>query len=421
MANGIRALLAVPLIHQGKSIGVLVLRRGRVGPFGDKTLRLLEALRNWGMEGKSEAEVIERAASEAPSLLAAASSASAMWTANACTMTPSIDSADERAHFTPANLGAKLHRSIEPDFTCRILRSIFPDEERFRIHSPLHGGESMSDEGAANHSRLCPDPQSPGLHVFVYGRSSLNPDRDALTRFPARQTRESFEAIVRRHKIPANQVIFLQQSPKAIDAGVFHNDVIAVGNRNVYLFHEDAYVDPDTAIRDLEQAYQSLTGEALCPILVRRDQVSLELAVQSYLFNSQLLEREDGGMLLVVPSECTDSKPVSEFLDSLIADRDNPICELLVFDLKESMYNGGGPACLRNRITLNNSEIRHIRGRVLLDDSLYEDLVAWVRRHYRDTLSPEDLADPLLMKESRAALAELGSILHLPDLYAESP
>jgi succinylarginine dihydrolase len=377
----------------------------------------LKALRNWGLSGRNPQDLLERAARNNLPLLAAASSASSMWSANACTMTPSIDSRDGRAHFTPANLQAKLHRSIESDFTTRTLRAIFPHNDRFVVHEPLRGGNALSDEGAANHTRLCPDGQSPGLHVFVYGRSVFQPCTVHPRKYPARQTRESFEAIARRHGIPDNQVVYLQQSPKAIDAGVFHNDVIAVGHGSVYLFHEDAYLDPVASRQKLEQAYHELTGTDLCPILVHREEVSLEDAVSTYLFNSQLLDLPGGGLLLVVPSECMDNERVSHYLGTLLDDPDNPVRELLVFDLRESMHNGGGPACLRNRITLNASEERHLHGRIILDDALYKDLTGWINRHYREILHPEDLGDPQLLQETQAALSELESLLHLPGLY----
>ncbi|MEX0324785.1 MAG: N-succinylarginine dihydrolase [Puniceicoccaceae bacterium] len=375
------------------------------------------ALLDWGIKGTSDADVLSNAATQAPQLLAASASASSMWTANACTMTPSIDSGDERTHFTPANLSSKLHRSIEAPFTCRLLKAIFADEDRFVVHPPLGGGVAMADEGAANHTRFCPGLSSKGLHLFVYGRHAFTHLATEPKRYPARQTRESFESIARHHEIPDEQQIFLQQSPEAIDAGVFHNDVISVGNRDVFLCHEDAFLDQEAAIRDLQAAFQALSGDPLRLIQVPREQVSLQDAVGSYLFNSQLLTLGEGCQLLVAPSESSANSQVAGFLQHCLEDKDNPIEEVLYFDLRESMRNGGGPACLRQRVVLNAGELRHLKGRVLLDDSLYTELKDWIETHYREKLAPADLADPQLLEESRRALDALTGILHLPSLY----
>ncbi len=377
----------------------------------------IRALRNWGFAGKSDEDVLAEAGRSAPQLLAAAASASAMWTANACTMTPSCDSRDGRAHFSPANLNAKLHRSIEPGFTHRLLSAIFDDEERFSVHPPLSGGDGMADEGAANHTRFCQSFSAAGLHLFVFGRSAILRDLPGPRHYPARQTLESCQSIARRHGIPEEQSLFLQQSPAAVDAGVFHNDVISVGHLETFLVHEDAFLHQPDALSRLQDAYFLLTDRRLQIIEVPRDRVSLREAVRTYLFNSQLLEMEPGRLLLVVPSECTRSKAVSTLLETYLRDPENPVSEVLSFNLHESMRNGGGPACLRQRIVLSANEERHLRGRILLDEALCQDLTGWVMRHYRDHLSPADLGDPRLLEEVRTALDELSGILHLPDLY----
>lgn len=374
-------------------------------------------LRHWGIPGDSDTEIIGNAAVAQPGLLAAASSASSMWTANACTMTPSCDSADSRAHFTPANLFSKLHRSIEAGFTTRLLRTIFSDSSHFTVHPPLAGGDAMSDEGAANHTRLCSYSGEMALHLFVYGRTALSQGLPAPVKYPARQTLESFQAIARRHLIPPARCLFVQQSPEAIDAGVFHNDVISVGDHNVFLYHESAFIDPAATIRQIQTAFTATTGEQLALIPVSTDQLSLGDAVQSYLFNSQLMRKPDGTHLLVVPGECHENQNVRRLLRDFVDDPQNPLSEVISFDLRQSMHNGGGPACLRNRITLNENERQRITGRIVLDDSLYEDLRHWIRKHYREALEPGDLADSQLLNECRYALDELCGILELPALY----
>ncbi len=139
-------------------------------------------------------------------------------------------------------------------------------------------------------------------------------------------------------------------------------------------------------------------------------------AVRSYLFNSQLLNRADGGMLLVVPEECRNNPAVWNYLDGLAASG-GPIREVKVFDLKQSMQNGGGPACLRLRVALNQAELAAVNPGVLLTPALYLELLAWVDTHYRDRLSEADLGDPQLLLESRTALDELTRILKLGSVY----
>ena len=133
--------------------------------------------------------------------------------------------------------------------------------------------------------------------------------------------------------------------------------------------------------------------------------------MKSYLFNSQLLSKADGSMLLVVPEECRNNPRVWNYLDQLTGD-DGPIREVKVFDLKQSMQNGGGPACLRLRVALQERELAAVNPGVIMSAGLYDTLVAWVDRHYRDRLSETDLADPQLLLECRTALDELTQILN---------
>jgi len=376
----------------------------------------LTHLREWGFEGHSDRQLLESVRKHAPVLLASASSASAMWTANACTVTPSCDSLDGRLHLTPANLFGNLHRSIEASFTHSLLQTVFADDSQFCVHPPLAGGEAMADEGAANHTRLGCGDDNAGLHLFVFGRSALDSSLPTPARFPARQTLESFQAIARIHRIPREQTLFLQQSTTAIDAGVFHNDVISVGNEDVFLYHQSAFKDP-AAIDCLDQAFSRLTGAPLRLLCLRESDVPLGEAVRTYLFNSQLLRDPCGGCLLVTPAECLESDSVSAILQQWTEDPSNPIREVLSFDLRESMRNGGGPACLRQRIPLSREESEAVSGRLILDESLFNELTQWVKHHYRESLAPDDLADPSLLDESRRALDELTRILALPSIY----
>ncbi|WP_069384450.1 N-succinylarginine dihydrolase [Halomonas caseinilytica] len=372
----------------------------------------LGALRALGFAGDN-ARVLARAASEAPQLLRAVCSASSMWTANAATVTPSIDAADGRVHFTPANLQSSFHRYLEPATTGRVLASIFADETRFAHHPALPATPAFSDEGAANHTRLCAEHGAPGVHLYVYGRQAFGGDGVEPRRYPARQTLEASQAVARQHGLDEAQAVFAQQHPEAIDAGVFHNDVIAVGNGPVLLYHEMAFRDEE----DTLDALRARMPEPLIPVRVPCEAVSLDDAVASYLFNSQLLSNPDGSMTLVVPGECQEREAVWRCIQDHLLAGNNPISEVVVKDVKQSMRNGGGPACLRLRVALSAPERAAVSGRVLLDEALHGELTAWVERHYRDRLAPDDLADPQLAEETLIALDELTGILRIGSVY----
>jgi succinylarginine dihydrolase len=359
-------------------------------------------LRRLGFTG-TDAQILERAAREQPTLLAACGSASAMWAANAATVSPSADTADGRVHFTPANLPAQFHRSLETAQTAAILRAIFADESAFAHHSPLPAGAYFGDEGAANHMRLTSGYGEKGVELFIHGRSAARP---AQTRFPARQTLEASMAIARLHQLDAKAVRHMQQNPHTIDAGAFHNDVVAVSNLNVLLFHESAFAPSPSLAEFAKHPFHV--------IAVSEKQVPLADAVSSYLFNSQIVG--SGEMTLIAPSEARESASARQFLEALPS-LGTPIRKIHYVDVRQSMQNGGGPACLRLRVVLTAKELSLVRPRVFLDDALYAQLTDWVRHHYREKLIPADLADPRLLDESRRALDELTQILHLGSLY----
>lgn len=368
------------------------------------------ALRALGFAG-SDHDVIRDAGRHAPELLAACCSAASMWAANAATVSASADCADGRVHFTPANLVTYFHRSIEAATTTRVLRAIFADDAHFIVHEPLPACPQFADEGAANHTRFSADVGAPGIEWFVYGRRGFGGGQ-APVRYPARQTREASEVIARRHGLEPAAALFTQQRPDTIDAGVFHNDVVAVGEGTFLLCHERAFVDQVAVLDMLAEA----VGPRFSSLVVRDDELSLADAVGTYLFNSQLLERDDGRFLLVAPAECRAHRGASQWLDRSVANG-SPIAEVITFDLRQSMRNGGGPACLRLRVPLTLPERSAIRCNVFLDSALDAALDGWIRRHYRDRLAPTDLRDPALLDETRRALDELTQLLRLPAVY----
>jgi len=370
-------------------------------------------LRHLGFRG-TDADVLGAAHRDAPGLLAACSSASAMWTANACTVAPSADTADSRVHMTPANLTAKLHRAIEGPTTTRILRAIFPDESLFAVHDPIAGGAALGDEGAANHTRFCPNHGAQGFHFFVYGTDAGG---GAPRRFPARQSLEASETVARRHRVDPRGAFFARQNPEAIDAGAFHNDVVAVGNRELHFFHEQAFANARETTTRLGEAYETFTGRKLTSVEVPADAVSLDDAIKSYLFNSQLVSLPDDSTVLIAPEECQRTLSTAAYLQTIAGAADSPIRKVVFFDLRQSMRNGGGPACLRQRIVLTDAEIAAAAPGVFLDNALHEKLTDWVTAHYREELCFDDLADPTFLDEVRRALDELTDILGLGPVY----
>jgi succinylarginine dihydrolase len=369
-------------------------------------------LRAWGFQGSSDAEVIEQAWKHSRVSLAVATSAASMWTANAATVSPSADTRDGKVHLTPANLSTNAHRAQEAETTYNVLKKIFASDEFFKVHRPILGGDALGDEGAANHTRLCSDYGSAGAEVFVFGRSAWNSQYPSPKKYPARQTLESCEVIARNHGLSEKRTFFLQQNPDVIDQGVFHNDVISVGNRNVFFHHEQAFINDEAFWKELASVIPDLKR-----VTVKTADVPVSEAVKTYLFNTQLLTAPEGHMILVAPKDCQESKIVSSYIDKMIQDPSNPINEVLYFDLRQSMNNGGGPACLRLRVVLNEKELQAVNQDCLMSASKYDELVTWVETHYRDELRPEDLQSPSLLEENRRALGELTRILNLGSVY----
>lgn len=376
----------------------------------------LPTFRSLGFQG-SDANVIATAYQQAPEIFLACSSASAMWTANSATVSPSIDSIDRHLHLTPANLASKFHRSIEYETTEKILKAIFRDPLYFR-HSKLPASISFADEGAANHSRLCRHYDEPGIEVFVFGRYSFKENAFAPKIFPARQVYEASSAISRLHQLYPERVIFIQQNPKAIDAGAFHNDVVCVANRHVMLYHELAFVNSEAEIENIRNKVLNHCEVNMIFLEAKENRVSLKDAVDSYLFNSQILSRPDGSMLMIAPSQCQEVSSVKSFLEDMIYSQENPITQIHYVNLQQSMQNGGGPACLRLRIVMNDNELAAANPNVFMNDRLFNKLKTWIEKNYRDRLHPDDLKDPNLLKETQTALNELTKILDLGNIYS---
>ena len=348
-------------------------------------------LRRLGFGGDDDA-VLATAWSADPALLGAASSASAMWVANAATISPAPDTGDGRCHISVANVAAMLHRSIEPAETARQLRLAFGDARHFAVHDALP--PALGDEGAANFMRLCPRHGDRGIELFVYGEQRAG-------RFPARQHKAASAAIARRHGLDPADMLLVQQADAAIAAGAFHNDVVAVANESVLFAHEQAFEAPDTVYDFIRARLPDATL-----LIVPASAVSLEDAIRSYLFNSQLVTLPEGGMMLVLPAECREVAAVSTWLDTLIA-TNGPVRRLEFVEVRESMRNGGGPACLRLRVVVDAAAEAAIDPRFLLDEARCDRIAAVIEALWPEGIAPGDLGQPDLWAACRAARAAL--------------
>ena len=333
----------------------------------------------------------------ADSLLAPAFSASAMWAANAATVSPAPDTADGRCHLTVANLRTMAHRSHEWPETLAQLRLAFADSARFAVHEPVPG--TFGDEGAANHMRLCAAHDQPGVEIFVYGVGG-GP-------FPARQHLEASRAVARLAGRAPGRTLFVQQSEAAIAAGAFHNDVVAVANEHVLFTHEQAFADKDGFHAGLKR----LLPETEI-IEVPASVVSLADAVKSYLFNAQLVTLPEGGMALILPGEAQETPAVWTWLEAMAAGN-GPIRRLCLVDVRQSMANGGGPACLRLRVVADPATVDP---RFLVDADRLDRIAGIIEAWWPERIDPADLADPDLQGRIAAARSALLSSLALGEL-----
>ncbi|GGB73402.1 N-succinylarginine dihydrolase [Blastomonas aquatica] len=332
-----------------------------------------------------------------PHMRAAAYSASAMWAANAATVSPAPDTADSRCHLTVANLVTMPHRSHEWTGTLAQLQLAFADTRHFAVHGPVPA--PFGDEGAANHMRLCDGHGSAGVEIFVYGKAG-GP-------FPARQHIEAGKAIARRHGLAPERTLFIQQSETAIAAGAFHNDVVAVANETVLFTHEQAFADRDGTYAAIRAAFQ-----AVQIVEVHASAVSLADAIKSYLFNAQLVSLPQGGHALVLPSESQEVPTVWQWLEAMVAGN-GPIRQLVPVNVRQSMANGGGPACLRLRVVADPATVdpRFIATLERLD--ILERVIA---RHWPERIAPSHLADPAFADTVRVARNALLEALELQEL-----
>ncbi len=331
-----------------------------------------------------------------PAIAANAMSASAMWAANAATVSPAPDTADGKCHLTVANLKTMPHRSHEwPDMLAQ-LRLAF-SSNAFTVHGPLP--PAFGDEGAANHMRLASSHGEPGIEVFVYGVSG-GP-------FPARQHVEASKAIARLHRLNPIRTIFAAQSEEAIAAGAFHNDVVAVANGPVLFAHEKAFANRDGLVEALAPKVE---GFELVEVLDR--EVPLADAIRSYLFNAQLVTPPDGAMTLVAPTECRDTPSVAGWIERHLASN-GAIRRVEYVDVRQSMANGGGPACLRLRVACDPGAVDP---RFLVDEAKLDRLAEVIAKSWPAEIAIDEIQSAALIGDIEAARLSLLDTLDLTGL-----
>jgi succinylarginine dihydrolase len=307
------------------------------------------------------------------------------------------DTADGRCHLTPANLVTMLHRAQEWPDTQAQLRIAFGDTRHFAIHDAVP--PTFGDEGAANHMRLCESHAAPGVEVFVYGKTG--------GRFPARQHEQASRLVARTHGLAADRTVFIEQNPEAIAAGAFHNDVVAVANGRVLFTHAEAFADQAAAYGAIRAAFPALEV-----VEVPSAAVTLQEAIRTYLFNAQLLTLPDGSMALIVPEECRASASVWGWVEAMLAGN-GPIRQVIPVDVKQSMANGGGPACLRLRVVCDPATVDP---RFLLSEAKADLIERVIAAHWPAQIDPSDIGTPTLAHSVIAARLALLEALDLAQL-----
>jgi len=366
----------------------------------------LRTLRALGFGGTDE-EVITQAAKQNPALLKNVYSASSMWAANAATFSPSIDSYDQNIHITPANLNSMFHRSIEHEFTKTQLELMFGGIAQ--VHKSIKNISGYGDEGAANHLRVSAQHLMQGFQIFVYGSPAFESHQGII----ARQAEEISQAVSTQHQLDPERVLFLKQNEQAINSGSFHNDIVSLANEEVFIFHQEAFADRVELERVLHHLKDHVKG--FHPIEILSEDISLDDLVSSYLLNSQLITVKNNEMMMLLPEEVQNHPNCMRWLDEIKSS--SPIKHIEFVDIRQSMMNGGGPACLRFKTVVNNDEFDKINEKFLLSPKKLMDLRALVSKHYRDQLNPGDLLDIKLMQESYTFLDELTQLLDLGAIY----
>ena len=213
--------------------------------------------------------------------------------------------------------------------------------------------------------------------------------------------------MARKHGLDPARCVFVEQNPEAIAAGAFHNDVVAVANEHVLFTHARAFADQHGAYEAIRAVFPALEV-----VEVPEEAVSLEEAIRTYLFNAQLLTLADGEMALVVPNECQESASVWAWCERMLAGS-GPIRQVIPVDVRQSMANGGGPACLRLRVVADPATVDP---RFLLDEGRIERAESVIAEMWPEQIDPVDIGSEALAKAVIEAREALLGVLALDEL-----
>jgi succinylarginine dihydrolase len=288
------------------------------------------------------------------------------------------------------------HRSHEWPCTLAQLQIAFAGPE-FTVHEPIP--PAFGDEGAANHMRLTGAHGEAGVEIFVYGVSGGS--------FPARQNLEASKALARLHRLDPERTIFAEQSQKAIAAGAFHNDVVAVANERVLFAHEEAFANKELL---LETCFAKVRGFEY--VEVPSAEVPLKDAIKSYLFNAQLVTPPNGEMTLVVPTEARETSSVWRWIERHLAGN-GPIRRVEMVNVRQSMANGGGPACLRLRVVADPDTVDP---RFLVDPAKLDRIADVIETYWPSDIANDSLQQPALIRDVERARTMLFEIVGLSEL-----
>ena len=371
-----------------------------------------QTLRELGFKGRF-ASILEQAFEEEPKSFSSLFSSSTMWVANAATATAAPDSCDRRVHLTTANLCSTFHRGMESDFTHRFLTRAFETVSGISLHQRLPPCRGFCDEGGANHIRFYRAINRPGVNLFVYGRPLLAVGTPITRNYTPRHDEGAARAIRRLHNLPAASTIFAQQRIEAIDAGVFHNDVICMGFEDTIILHRMSFENQREVLESLSHSFKSTCGSDLKIIEISDHEMSLSKARDCYLFNSQIVRATNGSVVMIAPEQCRNSRQATNVINRLMLGPKPVVDDVIYIDLAESMSGGGGPACLRLRLFLKKHQLLQFQPGLILDSRLQDVLLDFVEKHYPDDLRLDDLKDRATVRHFEHMVLVLHRLLSL--------
>jgi succinylarginine dihydrolase len=209
------------------------------------------------------------------------------------------------------------------------------------------------------------------------------------------------------HLLDPARTLFTEQSEAAIAAGAFHNDVVAVANERVLFAHEQAFADKGALLDACERLVPGFDY-----VEVPAAEVPLEDAIRSYLFNAQLVTPPDCQPTLIVPTEARETPSVWRWIERHVAGN-GPIRRVEVVDVRQSMANGGGPACLRLRVVADPATVDP---RFIADAAKLDLIADVIRREWPEQIHNDELQQPRLIAQIEQARAALLQALDLSQL-----